>query len=383
MKALVQNYLGYTPYNPATQYALLYYMSGSVPTTPAQVNAAVDLSDTSDLHSKCVGACLTTVTYAQDTTGVGSFSGSYVQAYNPSFNWSWLKGGSIKNGSWYFLPPSRAYYENGRKANLYTLPPTMFTMPCSPIYGSVNTSYNVGVHYSDTPAMSASFILEYDQATTVSALFYGHGDPWYGSTIQYPLIQAVYLYYWDTTSSSYLLAYSYDPGVNYAEIAGLNGFSFTAVTSTKFKVVMYGHRGLGLGQYCFNTNGFCLSHSSPPATVSVPNITWGVFVPYQVGLSVGSSTVSYCGLYDIDTSNVTSYNNITSVLQSNYDVTRNLNTGRSAMWYGIAAKNMPAIIDNCGQDSTANKIVITKSTSLSSTDQPLLSSYKYIAGDFI
>ena len=378
MKALVQNYLGYATYNPTQQLALLYYMSGAVPTTPAQVKAIVDLSDTSDLHSKCSGVSLITSNYSLDTSGVGKVSVSYTPNLNNGITWSWLKGGALNSGSWYFLPPSRYYYEDGRKANLYNLPPVVFTMPVSAIYGSNILNYNNGMHFSNVGAQSTSVILEYDNPTTVSAFRFGHGDPWYASSN--PMVQAARIYYWDSATSAYVLAYNYDPGTTYSESATVHGFTFTAVTSTKFKVVLYGYRDSSALQYCFAVSGVCLMHSSAPAPVAAPDITWGVIVPFQVG--VGTTSTIACGLCDIDTTNAVYRNNATDLSQ-NYDVTNNLNTGRSAMWYGIAAKNMPAIIDSCGQDSVSNKIVITKSTNLTSIDQPLLSTYKYLAGDFL
>ena len=108
---------------------------------------------------------------------------TYIPNAYGGINWSWLKGGSIRAGAWYFLPPSRVYYENGRKSTLYSLPPFLFAMSLNAIYGSNIVSYNNAVGYTDTSETSASYILEYDQATTVSAMRISVGNNGVGTVV--------------------------------------------------------------------------------------------------------------------------------------------------------------------------------------------------------
>jgi hypothetical protein len=380
MKALVQNYLCCATYNATTQPALLYFMSGTAPTTPAGVKALVDLSDMSDLHSKSVGCSLINANYSLDTTTVGQVSVSYTVNTTSAINWSWLKGGYIKNGSWYWLPPSRAYYENGRKSTLYSMPPALFTMPVNAITSSYITPSSSIVKYSDNIGdISASYILEYDQQTTVSAYRCATGYAMVSSNKMATYSQ-ILIYYWSTTTNAWTLAYSQSYAYNTGPL--IYSATFAAVTSTKFKVVLnvdpaYWATYMSASSVLANS-GFALMHTAAPATLSVPNITWGIIVPMPTPITTGTS------LYDFSDNTNSAGNNLYTWSQSSPpDMTNNPAIGRSSYWYGVATANIPAVIDTCSEDPAVGRILITDSKSLTSDAPPSLVAYSYKAGDFL
>jgi hypothetical protein len=379
MKAYIQNYLGYTTYNPATQPALLYYMSGSVPQTAADVKAIVDLSDMSDLHSKCVGCSLVSGTVAADTTGIGSFNTTYT-LYGAAY--SWLKSGSMSTQSgtqYYVLPPSRVYYTNGRKSTLWAMPPSLFAMPVNCISNTNTVPTANSVKFTDVAASytykqvgsEIFYTLEYDQSTTVSALRVSSG---------YECTTNAYVYsanvdYWN--GSAWVNAVT---GANGSiSDGGVYTITFTAVTATKFRITLYPYLTANTSYTMSLGGGIALMHTSVPAsTVSIADITWGVLVPMPA-----LTSVLYTSVYLNDTVGGNTYCISPSFNTAAYDPTNNPLIGRSAPFYGLATTNIPAIIDSCGQDSTANKMAISKSTLLISSDRPTLASYKYYSGDLL
>lgn len=167
---------------------------------------------------------------------------------------------------------------------------------------------------------------------------------------------------------------SFPNGTSYSN-QSVQGTTFAAVTAAKFKVVLT-NAGGATTPNAFAMGGVCLLHSAAPTAVAVPDITWGILVPLP------TSPINYTTVYDVNTY-YNNYNMGSWGAMGQAWLTNNPATGRNSYWYGKTSNNIPAIIDSCGQDSTSNKITITKSTGLMSTDQPLLSSYKYFAGDFI
>lgn len=378
MKAYIQNYNGSSVYNPTQQPAILYYMTGSVPQTPADVKAAVDLSDMSDLHSKCVGASMLTATYALDATT--KVINTIYTLYGASY--SWLKSGSMPTTSgtqYYILPPSRVYYTNGRKSTLWAMPPSLFAMPLNCITNTTTIPSVTSVKFTDAPAASAFkdvgseifYTLEYDQATTVSALRVSSGNAVTGNQYVY----SANVDYWN--GSAWVNAVTGYNGSVF--LAGVYTLTFTAVTATKFRVTLFPYQEYA-GFYSISIGGgIALMHTSAPVnTVQLSDITWGIIVPMPSYTAVG-----YTSVYSHDVSTNATYCIAPSFNTSTYDPTNNPLLGRSAPFYGLATTNIPAIIDTCGQDSTVNKMAISKSTGLISSDKPTLASYKYYAGDLL
>ncbi len=96
MKAYIQTLIG-ADIDPYQKYSVLYYMSGAVPQTIADVKAAVDLSDMSDLHSKCVGTTMITATVGNTQASGGQKN---ITFYNSNSNTlTCLKGGAFATTS--------------------------------------------------------------------------------------------------------------------------------------------------------------------------------------------------------------------------------------------------------------------------------------------
>ena len=378
MKAYIQNYNGYSGLNPTTQPAILYYMSGSVPQTPADVKAVVDLSDMADLHSKCVGASWVTATYALDTT-TKVINTTYTLY---SAQTSWLKSGympTISGTQYYVLPPSRVYYTNGRKSTLWAMPPSLFAMPINCLTNTTSIPANTSVKFTDTsanyafknPGSEISYTLEYDQATTVSALRISSGYETTGTQYVY----SANVDYWNGTAWVNAVTGANGSVSN----SGLYTITFAAVTATKFRVILFPYTEYA-GYYSVSIGGgIALMHTyAPVSTVAIADITWGILVPMPF-----YAAASYTSVYLHDTTYGSTYNIAANFNVAAYDPTNNPPLGRSAPFYGVATTNIPAIIDTCGQDSTVNKMAISKSTGLISSDRPTLASYKYYAGDLL
>ena len=360
MKAFIQSALGSSQVQAAKNTYALFYMSGAVPETPAQVKAAVDLSDMSDLLSKCVGMGLVTNTIALDTSGAGRYSITYTLL---EAGVACLKGGSLPASGGYYIPmPSRAYYSNGRKSDLWSMPPNLWAMSYACLKGEY--SRQVRFKYRDTapqyslkaPGSEIQFNVEYDKDTTISALRVSNGPPvYYNDYIYHAKVE-----YWD--GSSWVLANTGSEAIP----VGYKQITFSAVTAKKFRVTFYPYTETS-GTYCLVSGGFALAHTAPTSATPVNDITWGVLVPYPD--SDTNSSAVYDGAHILANS------------QYNLDVSSNLLVVRSAPHYGKTAYNFPAIIDSCSQDSVTSKMVISKSTGLTSDDTPTLAAYKYYPGD--
>jgi hypothetical protein len=360
MKVSLQSVLGNTSYQAAANVYALFYMPGTAPQTPAQLKAAVDLSDTSDLLSKSVGIGLVSATIALDTTGACRYSMTF---NNLGVNTSYLKGGSVQSGSYFIPMPSRAYYTNGRKSDLWSFPPNLIAMS----YGCIkNTVSNMARYkYRDSAlaygvkaaGSEIMFNVEYDVATTISAMRIVSG----GAVVNNDYVYQVKVEYWN--GSSWQVAYG---GVDVIGSGVMKDVTFSAVTATKYKVTLYPYSETA-GQYSMLSGGIALMHTSATAQTPVPDITWGVLIPYPDADSLVSSV----------------YNNANFVTNDPYaiDPMNNPLVVRSAPYYGKVTTNFPAIIDSCGQDSVTNKMAISKSIGLTSDDHPLLAAYKYYPGD--
>lgn len=362
MKAFMQSALGAVSLQAANNTYALFYMSGSVPQTPAQVKAAVDLSDVSDLLSKCVGVGLASDTIALDTTGVGRYNVTYTLL---EANLAYLKGGSLPAVGGYYIPmPSRAYYSNGRKSDLWSMPPNLWALS----YACVKNSYQKQARFKfrDTAPAYASpkaagseivFNVEYDKDTTISALRVASGV----YTVNNNYMYNAKVEYWN--GSAWASAYSGSDVISYSTMKDL---TFAAVTAQKYRVTLYPYSETA-GYYSMPSAGFALMHTSAPSTTPVPDITWGVLVPYP----------------DADTISSSVYDNTSIVYNSTFPVDTSANPliVRNAPMYGKVTNNFPAIIDSCSQDSTASKMVISKSIGLTSDDHPTLAAYKYYPGD--
>lgn len=378
MKAYIQNLIGATP-DQYQKYSVLYYMSGAVPQTIDDVKAAVDLSDMSDLHAKCVGTTMITATVGSTSASGGQKN---ITFYNGNSNTlTCLKGGAFAttSGTQYYIPmPSRVYYTNGRKSTLASMPPSLFANPYYPI--TATSSNANGVKYRDNATFGYSwkaagseiyYTVEYDQATTISALRFCNG---YYDVSGYHVYSAA-LDYWNGTAWVNLIS-----GAAYnTPIQTAATLTCTATTATKFRITLYpSAETAGYNMLCYC--GISLMHTEQPNAVAVPDITWGIIVPTY------TFTQNISNFGDVYITNMKDYtydNNWSNFNASTYDVTKGLPVGRNSNWYGVITTNIPAIIDTCGQDSTVNKIAISKSTGLMSTDKPMLASYKYYLGDLL
>ena len=375
MKAYVQGTLG-SDYNVDRNF-ILYYMSGTIPTTPAELKALVDMSDMSDIHAKCVGSTLTTGVYSQDTTGIGTYAMTCTLV---DARYSWLKGGAYPSASagWYILPPSKAYYANGRKSTLYSMPPSLFAMPRAAIDNTHNNITSIiAVQYRDTATSTyglkaagseIQYILEYDQPTTVSAYRFGNGPSLVGNDYVY----YIGVEYWD--GSAWVVA------ATATSVTGPNAItttSFTAVTASKFRISLYPYSETA-GEYAMLFgSGFALMHTAVPASMSVADITWGILMPFPESSNTNPYTV-------YTASGTSAYSIITSKDYKTIDYMGNPSgVSHQSPYYGVITYNVPAIIDTCSQDSLVSKMAISKSTGLTSLDHPTLASYKYYAGDLL
>jgi hypothetical protein len=363
------NYL----YPQSSVYSLLYYMSGTVPQTPADVKAAVDLSDMSDLHSKCVGCALAKGTFAIDATS-GVMSSTITQYGGTQM--SWLKGGgsalttAVGNTQYYALFPSRAYYSSLRKSTLFSLPPYLFSMPANTISNtSMAFNQSAAVETRDvataTTTSSIDYILEFDQPVTVTALALSQGP----APVASDYIGSVNVQVWNPTTSTWSWGFlnntSPAVAVSVQNLVSL----YYPLTGTKFKV-MLNPSASTKGWYGYNISGIALLHTALPTVTAVPNITWGVMVPYQ-SQSVNNNN----DIYTSTNSNI----NLNAV--PTVDLTQNPKIGRQANMYGVATTNFPAIIDTCGIDSSSNMMVISQASNLDSSMHPTLQCYKYVLGE--
>ncbi len=362
MRVNMQWMMGNATYSPSTFYHALYYMSGVAPTTLDAVKAVVDLSDSSDLHSKSVGVSLVKSTVALDTTGMGSYSQTFTLsgAYR-----SWLKNGFTKQGSYYIPTPSRFYYTNGRKATLFSLPPNLFSMPVDCISNAtVMSTYTTVNHVDSAPTTLAyldsgnniDYTIEYDNDTTISAIRVSVGAASPSSSYIY----TADVYYWNSSTSLWVAAYT---GRSLTANSDVTTLTFAAVTSTKFRVVLYPYK-LTAGYPRMFIGGVALMSTISPSIVSVPDITWGIIIPFPVPASSAVIDMYYDqALPSLDPN----LNNI---------------TGRGSGTYQKSNANMPAIIDTCGQTGSS-KMVITQSSNLTSEMRPTLAAYKYYLGELI
>ena len=363
MKAYVQNNLAYLNSTINT----LYYMTGTPPTTPAELNAKVDLSSMSDLHAKCVGVSAILTNAAVDNTGASTYNQTST-LYGAQY--SWLKGGGIPvtstGAQMYALLPSRVFNADTNIQNDYWhMPTNVFAMPIEAISNTYQANVyvkfrdDVTATYAGKAGAGASWQFEYDVATTVSALRVSQGASVSGNMYNY----YAEVRYWD--GAAWQIAFNAATPATPEKAA--TTITFTAVTSTKFKVTLYPNTVLAT-YHSIALCGLMLMHTSKPADISVPDITWGIIVPRANNLtnylSVWSADATYS--YNIDTS-------ANPLIQ--YSI--------YAPYFGRLTKFMPAIIDTCGQDSLVNKMAISKSVGLMSNDQPTLASYKYYAGDLL
>lgn len=364
MKAYVQNCLLYY----GTQATnILFYMTGTPPTTPAELTALVDMNSMSDIHAKCVGASAISTLPAYDNAGAGTYSQTSTLG---SGAWSWLKGGGIPVTSvgtqLYGLMPSRVFNADTNIQNDYWhMPPTVFAMPYVTINNTTAGSMSVKVRDDTAPTYTLkagpgiSFQMEYDRPTTVSALRVSQGGSVSGN--MYPYYAEVR--YWD--GSAWQIAFNATTP-NLVE-AQCNTITFSSVTSTKFKVTLYPYTVVST-YHSINLTGLMLLHTELPTAITVPDITWGIIVPTM------DNNANKVAIYPTPASYV-------------YSIDQNANPLIGGAIYphmfGKLVKFMPAIIDTCGQDSLVNKMAISKSTGLMSNDQPTLASYKYYAGDLL
>jgi hypothetical protein len=374
MKALMQDYYMNSTYGVgSTVSGALFYMSGTAPTTVAGVKALVDLSNMSDLHSKCVGCSYISGTITQGSDGV--FVTDYTQY---AAGYSWVKGGYMATTSgtqYYILPPSRVYYEYGRKSTGLSMPPFVFAMPYACVSNALPATNNQAAFQFRDAGDSATysfaqagseivFDLEYDTATTISAFRIASGPSVSGNNY----VAGVYVFAWVSGAWSII-----SPAPNNGQLSApaMNTITFTATTNTKFRIVLYPY-SLSGGYNMLNNYGICLMHTSPPASTALASsITWGVIVdmPRPDGTSKFWPFRSEL-MASVDPSKVDDPS-LANLLES-----------PASLYLGSKViNNVPAIIDSCSNNARSSKIYISKSTSLTTLDHPVLGTYRYKAGD--
>ncbi len=364
MKVLLQDYMASSSYGLPTYDAILFYMAGTIPTS-STLASIVDMTSMSDLQSKCIGATMVTGTTSRNAT---SF------AYLTSFTqkaaaYSWLKGGNIAISGYYIYPPARSYYTNGRANTMSNMPPHLFAMPYDCM---TNTqSLNACLAYRDpllTPAYAAyasgsevQFTLEYDASTTISAIRVAQG-----SAIS-AFVQDCKVEYWNSSTSLWVTALS---AANSAVLSAssVNTLTFTAVSSTKFRITLYPSACVS-GYNLLNLTGIALMHTATVASTSITStLTYGILIPMP------SSSAGFWSQPD----GVTNLNPalVSDVVNSNMLETANLQCIGSKI-----STYVPFIVDVVGTGSAGSKMWISKASALTTLDHPTLTSFVYKSGD--
>lgn len=357
MKAYLQNSISDTSMTATLQYGVLFYMGGTPPTNQAELDALVDLKSSASLHEKCIGAGAVAGPVTYDQTGIGKFKTVYSAQTD---NMSWLKKASIPIGSsgYYWQVPDRVYREDGIN-DIGALPVGIGSLPilASNLWNCASWTAQLPptIRYRESLAspFSTAFILEYDTAVDISALWRGPEDSVYVSQ---------YFYYvkietWDGSAwvvqqpNAYIV---YNSQTTFA----------AAVSTTKVRVTLTTYTQSA--DILVTLMGALMPLSKVPrAAVAQPNITWGVLVP-----ATSNTRTSNPGLDVLDS---TIY---TEVALKTRDYSRSIVHMSKTTTY------MPAIIDTASDDGSS-KFVLSKSRNLLSTDRPTLLTYKYTAGDFV
>lgn len=356
MKAFIQTTWTHLGYNYATAPALAFYMKGSVPTDKDSLIAALPQAGIPGLLESCVGLGLLLCTRYRDENK--KIRSKYIAF---SDNLSMLKRGSVpftSNSVTYHYPmPSKAYREDG-KSGLWWMPPTLFAFPISrsnvfgaPISPQIRTP-NVRVKEEATDSIStASYIVEYVDATTISALFTGASESRGGIGPT-----TVSVEYWSGSSWVSVL------DTNYRQDAAV---AFTAVTSTKFRVTL--RLSSSTTSVVTRLGGIALLHTVAKSTVSIADtISWVAITPMP----------------DIETSMSNPiYLNSRLLPYRESDVRLNsLLSEAGAM--DILSNRPPMVIDTCGASASTAKALITKDSALvAGTDRPSILMYDYTLGD--
>ena len=356
MKAYIQNNWTNTSQNYQTAPALAFYMSGAVPTDKASLLAALPAVDVPTLLEKCVGVGLMLCTRYKDANL--KVRGQY-KVFSDKL--SMLKRGSapfnVNATSYHYPMPSKAYREDG-KSGLWWMPPTLFAFPIARtnVYGATISPAirkpNVRVKELETDVgAEASYVVEYADATTISALFTGACESRGGVEPT-----SVRVDYWSGTSWHTAWTGQYDQ-----ETAK----TFTAVTSTKFRLV------LGLSQSATSVvtrlGGLALLHTASKAPIALSNsISWLAILPMpDIALSMSNP------LYLNE-----------RLLPYTEAETRLNSTLCEAGAMDLLSSMAPIIIDTCGTSAMTAKALISKSTGLiATTDRPTVTMYDYILGD--
>lgn len=356
MKAYIQNNWTNTSQNYQTAPALAFYMSGAVPTDRASLLAALPAVDVPTLLEKCVGVGLMLCTRYKDANL--KVRGQY-KAFSDKL--SMLKRGSAPfkvNSTTYNYPmPSKAYREDG-KSGLWWMPPTLFAFPIAStnVYGAtinpVIRKPNVRVKESETDVgAEASYVIEYADSTTISALFTGACEARGGIEPT-----SVRVDYW--TGAAWATAMSGQYTQDTAK-------TFTAVTSTKFRIV------LGLSQSATSVvtrlGGLALLHTAAKSPITLSDsISWVAILPMpDIELSMSNPL----------------YLNDRLLPYTEAEIRLN-STVCEAGAMDLLSSMAPIVIDTCGTSPVSAKALISKSTGLiATTDRPAVTLYDYILGD--
>lgn len=356
MKAFIQSQLALAAAREINSPSIIYYMPGAIPTDKASLLASVNMADISDIHAKSVGYSILTGTAAYEDVGHGKSSITYTSV---NANRTCLKGGTTKVGSAYIATPSKAYNDFRMANTMQTVPPALFYAP-SNIFTGASTYIENTVRVAESidvatslGAFSAPYILEYESAITLSSLHFFNGIGVIGSQYSY----RVKVEYWNDTAWATAFA-----GTTVTASSALTVIPLTTpATSSKWRITLLPYE-MRVNYPCLRIYGIALSHTSPPAPVSVPDITWGIIVPYN---ETSASSLPFYRL------------NVTAESASGVRRERTIANCLASANY------VPAIIDTCGENSMTSKIAISKATGLTSDDKPSVLAYKYYTGDLL
>lgn len=384
MKLYMQHQMDDTSAYANPTHGLIYYMSGLVPQSNAELKSIIDPVNVKNLHALSVGNGRIRGTISYDSTN----EGKYRILYSGLNGLSFLKGVSyplyIGSTTYYWTMPSRVYREDNLES-AWGMPPTMLSNPsltnncfAAPVFYA-NYDTVVRAQYSDASSNYVHYTVEYDTPITINNLILSVGlwcVPLGWSTGSfYAGLTGVVVYAWNESTSSWTTVLPMT--VRNGNVNGDLVYTLTATQAKKFRI------GLRTARYhgsSYDTPGIeaalrglaLVSSTSQTFADQVPDITWGVVVPIA-----GTEDDTNADMYR--RAGAAWYSPLMSDVSQL--TLRTMSYTKQSWWMHHTCKHIPAIIDSASEDSASGKMLLSKSESLTIADRPLLLSYSYCPGD--
>lgn len=384
MKLYMQHQMDDTGAYANPTHGLIYYMSGPVPQSNAELKSIIDPLNVKNLHALSVGNGRIRGTISYDSTDKGEYSILYSGLSGLSF----LKGVSyplyIGSTTYYWTMPSRVYREDNIES-AWGMPPTLLSNPsftnncfAAPVFYS-NYDTVIRAQYTDASYNYVHLTVEYDSPVTITNLVFS-ASLWcaplgWDDSRMYLSLDGIVVYAWNEATSSWttILPMTTRNG----NVVGDLVYTLTATKAKKFRI---GLRTIRYDSWMVYTQGIetalrglaLVSSASQTFTEQVPDITWGAIVPISGTTDDTTSDVyrrAGAGFHNPLLSDVSQL------------TLRTMSYTKQAWWMHYACKHIPAIIDSASEDSAAGKMLLSKSKNLTIADRPLLLSYKYCPGD--